>query len=287
MMSAGWRGGSREDVPWIWSREAGAARLLDEARRSLSVGQVLEARRRLEMLVGRYPDSTSAEEARIELAQIYAQPVGDRGPPPAGPNSSGRSPDTRSVSESRVPAPAGGAGRVVAVAVATRNEPSPGVDPTRDGSAATTMAARLRESVGDRVFFGEGSAELGGRARALIAAQAQWLRSQPVGGSITVEAFADDRGGGEKYNLEMAAQRAEAVRVRLVAEGIDANRIVTRVFGRQRPVAACPDPECAAQNRRVVVVPGVATNQAMLEPDLSSAYMVPRSGPLSARRTGN
>src|SRR6185295_13919053 len=66
--------------------------------------------------------------------------------------------------------------------------------------------------VGDRVFFSEGSAELGARARKALAAQAAWLTRHP-GVRVTVEGHADDPGGDD---VTLSEHRAEAVRQRLI-----------------------------------------------------------------------
>ena len=75
----------------------------------------------------------------------------------------------------------------------------------------------FRLFVGDRVFFGDRSAELGSRARSLLAAQAQWLKQVPQA-TVIVEGHADDQGSAA-FNQELAARRAQAVRDRLIARG--------------------------------------------------------------------
>ena len=123
----------------------------------------------------------------------------------------------------------------------------------------------FRLFVGDRVFFGDRSAELGSRARSLLAAQARWLKQVPHA-TVIVEGHADDQGSAA-FNQELAARRAQAVRERLIAEGIDASRITLEVHGRQRPVALCSDGECAAQNRRVVTsLKGTRAATGAIEP---------------------
>jgi peptidoglycan-associated lipoprotein len=124
-------------------------------------------------------------------------------------------------------------------------------------------AAEFQAQVGDRVFFSEGSAELGARARAALEAQAAWLRRH-AGLPVTIEGHADDA-GTVNHNLDVSKQRAEAVRRRLIEIGVAEERIRAVAFGRQRLVADCADPGCAAQNRRAVTVvggPGAASGPA-------------------------
>jgi outer membrane protein OmpA-like peptidoglycan-associated protein len=109
--------------------------------------------------------------------------------------------------------------------------------------------------VGDRVFFSEGSAELGARARKALAAQAAWLTHHP-GVRVTVEGHADDPGGDD---VALSQHRAEAVRQRLVESGIAPERIRTVAYGRRHLIAACADPECGPQNRRAVTIVGWPT----------------------------
>ncbi|KAB2919689.1 MAG: OmpA family protein [Hyphomicrobiaceae bacterium] len=115
-------------------------------------------------------------------------------------------------------------------------------------------AEEFRMHVGDRVFFSEGSAQLGARARAALEAQAAWMLRYPTV-QVTVEGHADDSGAGES-DMVLAQRRAEAVRQRLVEAGVSPARIRTVAYGRARPVAACAQAACGAQNRRVVTVVG-------------------------------
>jgi len=127
--------------------------------------------------------------------------------------------------------------------------PKPGAPPPLDARA---LDLDFRTSAGDRIFFSSGSAELGARARAVVAAQAEWLRQQPAT-RVTVEGHADD-GLGDEQNARIAAERATAVRDRLVAEGVDERRIRIVVRGRTDRVAPCADASCAAHNRRAVSI---------------------------------
>ena len=121
-----------------------------------------------------------------------------------------------------------------------------------------SLARDFRGSVGDRVFFADGSAELTLRARQAIAGQAHWLKHNP-GLTVIVEGHADDSGTSED-NMRLSRQRADAVRQRLIELGIAGERIHAVAFGRNQTVADCAGSQCAAQNRRAVtaVKPGAA-----------------------------
>jgi outer membrane protein OmpA-like peptidoglycan-associated protein len=120
------------------------------------------------------------------------------------------------------------------------------------GSGAPTEFQSL---VGDRVFFSEGSAELGTRARKTLAAQAAWLASRPTV-RVTIEGHADDPGG---LDHQLSEHRAQAVRQRLIEAGIAPERIRIVAYGRRQLIAACEDPLCPPQNRRAVTVVGWPT----------------------------
>ena len=106
---------------------------------------------------------------------------------------------------------------------------------------------RLVSEVGDRVFFAESSAVIGGRARAILEAQARWLkRSQSIG--ITIIGRADD-GGSSADATALAHQRAEVVRAKLIEAGIASERITIESRGNRDPVATCRTAICQAQNR--------------------------------------
>jgi peptidoglycan-associated lipoprotein len=115
-------------------------------------------------------------------------------------------------------------------------------------------AAEFQAQVGDRVFFSEGSAELGTRARAALEAQAAWLKRHAAL-PVTIEGHADDA-GAVSHNLDVSARRAEVVRRRLIEIGVAPERIHAVAYGRERVVADCAEPGCAAQNRRAVTVVG-------------------------------
>ena len=83
-------------------------------------------------------------------------------------------------------------------------------------------------------------------------AQAAWLIRYP-GIEVTIEGHGDDHGSRE-FNLGIAQKRAEAVKLRLNDLGVRADRISVMSFGRDQPVANCPEAHCTAQNRRVVTV---------------------------------
>ena len=107
-------------------------------------------------------------------------------------------------------------------------------------------------NVGDRVFFAQDQSTLSPEAQETLRKQASWLKQY---GSVTVqvEGHADERGTRE-YNIALSARRATATREFLIAQGIDAKRISSIAYGKERPVALCDAEQCWSQNRRAVTV---------------------------------
>ena len=118
-------------------------------------------------------------------------------------------------------------------------------------SAAATPAEELA-SIGDRVFFEYDSSALSAEAKATLSAQAAFLAGNPSV-TITVEGHCDERGTRE-YNLALGERRATAARDYLVAQGVNAARIKTISYGKERPAAVGSNEEAWAKNRRSVTV---------------------------------
>jgi peptidoglycan-associated lipoprotein len=125
------------------------------------------------------------------------------------------------------------------------------------GAAVPGSAQDFVVNVGDRVFFETDSTELTPTARSTLDKQAQWLK-QYNRYAFTVEGHADERGTRE-YNIALGARRAQTVREYFTARGIQATRMKTVSYGKERPVAVCDNISCWSQNRRAVIVLGVTS----------------------------
>ncbi len=114
----------------------------------------------------------------------------------------------------------------------------------------------VRKPVQDRsrrpVYFLEDKSTLTPEGQETLRRQATWLKKYSDV-MIQVEGHADERGTRE-YNISLSARRATATRQFLVAQGIDASRISTIAYGKERPVALCDAEQCWSQNRRAVTV---------------------------------
>jgi peptidoglycan-associated lipoprotein len=118
--------------------------------------------------------------------------------------------------------------------------------------AAAVDAADLLANVGDRVLFGFDSSELTSGSQATLNRQAAFLAARPAL-RITIEGHCDERGTRE-YNLALGERRASVVRDYLVARGINAARIKTISYGKERPAAVGSNEAAWAKNRRSVTV---------------------------------
>jgi peptidoglycan-associated lipoprotein len=137
----------------------------------------------------------------------------------------------------------------LAIAACAKQQP----DQTAMAGAATPGSQQdFVVNVGDRVFFDTDSSELSPLARATLDKQAQWLNNYNRY-AFTIEGHADERGTRE-YNIALGARRAQTVREYLISRGVQAQRMRTISYGKERPVAVCNDISCWSQNRRAVTV---------------------------------
>jgi peptidoglycan-associated lipoprotein len=120
------------------------------------------------------------------------------------------------------------------------------------GNVTPGSAQDFVVNVGDRVFFPVDQTTLTPQARDTLNKQVQWLRLYP-NYTVTIEGHADERGTRE-YNLALSARRAQNTRDYVVSQGINASRIRTVSYGKERPVAVCDAESCFSQNRRAVTV---------------------------------
>ncbi len=126
-----------------------------------------------------------------------------------------------------------------------------GVDVLADGSDPSSPEY-FRQSVGDRVLFLVDQSTLTEEARQTLLAQANWMRENTAY-DVVIEGHADEQGTRE-YNLALGARRASAVQQYLISQGVEAGRIRTVTYGKERPIAICSEESCYAQNRRAVTL---------------------------------
>jgi peptidoglycan-associated lipoprotein len=136
--------------------------------------------------------------------------------------------------------------------VAACSRSGTGVGNLGPGGGAPGSQQEFLVTVGDRVFFETDSSSLTPTAQQTLDKQAAWL-NRYTNYRILIEGHADERGTRE-YNIALGARRASVVVNYLVSRGVNAGRITSKSFGKERPVAICNDISCWSQNRRAVTV---------------------------------
>lgn len=220
----------REPAKALAAGQSSLEKQYDDALDDLDAGATASAQRLLEQIVARAPESAVAADARRVLGRIYA----------------GEAPDSNGTTAPQRDRPMTKRANWQAVAAPDRGQRTPD-----NASVAYETELDFQSSAGDRVFFGAGSSEIGARARQVITQQARWLRQNPFVLAV-VEGHADDSPLADREQDDLAAARAEAVRHRLIEEGVEPARITSAALGQTEPVATCARPECMAQNRRAV-----------------------------------
>jgi peptidoglycan-associated lipoprotein len=236
-----------------------AHELFLDGMEKLAAGRTEWAQRTFESVIARFPGSQAAMLARRELGSIYRN----------GAVSQEARPDT---------------GRIDPPSQAQTAQPI-GASPAWEQELRrnASIQSMLRNEAGDRVFFSIGSAELGARARTALAAQAQWLNRWREFEAV-IEGHADEP-GTDTENLQLSATRADAVRERLLAEGVDASRLVVVAQGRSQRIAICADADCNAQNRRTVTLvftSGTTARLGLSDQPVSAQLKGSQPGPLAA-----
>ncbi len=137
-------------------------------------------------------------------------------------------------------------------ACATTKKTAASQTSTAPAGPAPGSVEEFTKVVGDRVFFDFDRYDIKDEGRATLQRQAAWLKKYPAV-SVTLEGHCDERGTRE-YNLALGQRRATAAKDYLISLGVDASRITTISYGKERPVCVESTESCWAQNRRAVTV---------------------------------
>jgi peptidoglycan-associated lipoprotein len=98
------------------------------------------------------------------------------------------------------------------------------------------------------VYFDYDKSDIRGDQQTSVQANAQFLTQHP-NVNITIEGHCDERGSTD-YNLALGDQRASAVKNALSTLGINASRIKTISYGKEKPFCNESNEACWQQNRR-------------------------------------
>ena len=144
--------------------------------------------------------------------------------------------------------------------VVPQAEPAPVVQPQPTRPTTTTPAARdtmeeyrtklaaTRARLLETIYFEYDADELRDDAKANLDAKISVLNANPTV-KIRIAGHCDERGSDE-YNIALGRRRAEAAKRYLTDRGVDASRIETASFGRERPAVQGTTEEAGSRNRR-------------------------------------
>ena len=121
--------------------------------------------------------------------------------------------------------------------------PPPPPPPTPTVSDEDLFSQNIKD-----VYFDYDKSDLRGDQQASVQADAQFL-GQHSSINITIEGHCDERGSTD-YNLALGDQRASAVKNALTAAGVNASRIKTISYGKEKPFCSESNEACWQQNRR-------------------------------------
>lgn len=126
------------------------------------------------------------------------------------------------------------------------NNPLPG--PGNNTATPGLAVAEIRRLLLDIVYFEYDTDEIRADAQAALDKKIPLLKANPAV-RLSIAGHCDERGSDE-YNIALGRRRAESVKRFLTDRGIDAGRIETVSFGRERPQVQGSTEEAFARNRR-------------------------------------
>ena len=98
-----------------------------------------------------------------------------------------------------------------------------------------------------QIFFAFDKSDIRPDDAQTLAASAAYLKANP-NLLVLIEGHCDERGTSE-YNLALGERRAKAAMNNLVASGVEASRITTISYGKERPSCTQKNETCWARNR--------------------------------------
>jgi peptidoglycan-associated lipoprotein len=125
----------------------------------------------------------------------------------------------------------------------TVTQPPPPPPPAPGPSEEELFSQNVKD-----IYFDYDKSDMRGDQQSSLQADIGFLGQHPDV-NVTIEGHCDERGSTE-YNLALGDQRANAVKNALAAGGINASRIKTISFGKERPFCTESNEACWQQNRR-------------------------------------
>ena len=114
------------------------------------------------------------------------------------------------------------------------------------------MARDFMANAEDKIYFAFDSSAINDNSAEILNTQVKWLKKHEKV-NVIVQGYCDERGTRE-YNLALGERRANAVKNYLVKKGIQANRIKTISYGKDKPVFVGTGEAVWAKNRVAITV---------------------------------
>lgn len=129
----------------------------------------------------------------------------------------------------------------------TRTDPPAPPKPDNSAELAAKVAA-ARAAVLSTIYFELDADELRADAKSSLDDKIRILNANPQL-RVRISGHCDDRGSDE-YNIALGRRRSEAAKKYLTDRGIDASRIETTTFGREKPAVQGTGEDVWSKNRR-------------------------------------
>ena len=108
----------------------------------------------------------------------------------------------------------------------------------------------------EMLFFAYDSSAVRSTERSKVAKVADYMKQNPANG-LEVDGHCDER-GTEEYNRSLGERRALSVRAELIKLGVNADMVMTKSFGKDRPIEPLHAEAAWSKNRRaefIVLIP--------------------------------
>jgi peptidoglycan-associated lipoprotein len=132
------------------------------------------------------------------------------------------------------------------------NPSSTGGTPMGDPAEWANATRDEKKFEADTVHFEYDSSAVKSSEKSKVADVADSLKGNP-GTGVEIEGHCDER-GTDQYNYSLGERRALALREELIGLGVDGSRVLTKSFGRSRPVDTGHSEASHAKNRRGVFI---------------------------------
>jgi peptidoglycan-associated lipoprotein len=119
--------------------------------------------------------------------------------------------------------------------------------PAPPPAVSATEEELFAQNVKD-IFFDYDKSDIRPDQQSALQGDAQFLSQHPTI-QFTIEGHCDERGSTE-YNLALGTSRAESVKNALVQAGVNASRIKTISYGKEKPFCMQSTEQCWQENRR-------------------------------------